>query len=210
MHAPGDEIVGIDNAGQIFQAAKHPKSFVSLDGADHLLTGKGAGKYVAGLISAWASGYADLLEEDAEIHPPGIVTVKSAGGKFTQRIQAGRHLFLGDEPKAVGGDDLGPTPYDFLLSALGTCTSMTIQMYAERKGIPLTGVAIELEHSREHVEDCATCNNDDNQIDVIDRSIALAGDIDEAQRARLMEIADRCPVHRTLENRIEIHTTAID
>ncbi|MEO1169015.1 MAG: bifunctional alpha/beta hydrolase/OsmC family protein [Pseudomonadota bacterium] len=210
MHAPDDDIVGIDNASLIFQAAKHPKSFVSLDGYDHLLTDKHAGTYVAGLIAAWAARYVTEDEEASRAHPRGIVTVESAGGRYTQRVQAGPHAYLVDEPATLGGDDLGPTPYDHLLTALGTCTSITMQMYAARKDIPLQGVKIELEHSRDHVDDCATCNNDDNRIDVMDMAIELVGDLTDEQRARLLEIADKCPVHRTLENRIDIHTTAAD
>ncbi|QLC24627.1 OsmC family protein [Parasphingopyxis algicola] len=209
MHAPDDDIVGIDNASLIFQAAKHPKSFVSLDGYDHLLTDVNAGRYVAGLIAAWAARYVTEDEEATRAHPRGIVTVESAGGKYTQSVQAGPHAYLVDEPATLGGDDLGPTPYDHLLTALGTCTSITMQMYAARKDIPLQGVKIELEHSRDHVADCTTCNNDDNRIDVMDMAIELVGDLTDAQRARLLEIADKCPVHRTLENRIDIHTTTV-
>lgn len=136
---------------------------------------------------------------------PSIVSVESASGKFQQSVRVGKHVFLADEPESFGGDDTGPSPYDLLLAALGTCTSMTMKMYADRKGIPLEGVLIELEHSRDHVDDCATCNNDDNRIDVIDRSITLHGDLTDEQRQKLMEIAGKCPVHRTLENRIDIH-----
>ncbi|MGP1352410.1 MAG: bifunctional alpha/beta hydrolase/OsmC family protein [Parasphingopyxis sp.] len=210
LHAPGDDVVGIDNASLIFQAARHPKSFMSLDGYDHLLTAKHAGAYVAGLIAAWTTRYVQGEREPAETHPRGIVTVESAGGTYTQRVQAGPHVYLVDEPPELGGDDLGPTPYDQLLAALGTCTSITLQMYAARKDIPLQGVKIELEHSRDHVDDCATCNNDENRIDVMDIAIELIGDLTPEQRARLLEIADKCPVHRTLENRIDIHRTSID
>lgn len=140
---------------------------------------------------------------------PSLVSVETAEGKFQQTIKVGNHEFLGDEPVSFGGMDSGPSPYDLLLSALGTCTSMTIKMYADRKGIPLEGVHIELEHSRDHVEDCNSCSNDDNRIDVIDRAITLTGDLSDEQRARLMEIADKCPVHRTLENRIDIHSTEV-
>lgn len=209
MHAPGDDIVGIDNASLIFEAAKHPKSFVSLDGYDHLLTDAHAGRYVAGLIAAWAARYVTEDEAATHAHPRGIVTVESAGGKYTQRVQAGPHAYLVDEPATLGGDDLGPTPYDHLLTALGTCTSITMQMYAARKDIPLQGVKIELEHSRDHVDDCVSCNNDDNRIDVMDMAIELVGDLTDEQRKRLLEIADKCPVHKTLENRIDIHTTAV-
>lgn len=138
-----------------------------------------------------------------------FVSVETADGKFQQTIKVGNHEFLGDEPVSFGGMDSGPSPYDFLLASLGSCTSMTIKMYADRKGLPLEGVHIELEHSRDHVEDCNTCSNDDNRIDVIDRAITLTGDLTEEQRTRLMEIADRCPVHRTLENRIDIHSTEV-
>lgn len=209
MHAPGDDVVSVDNASLIFQAAKHPKSFVSLDGYDHLLTERDAGGYVAGLIAAWTARYIEQQDEQDSMPPRGIVTVESAGGRFTQRVKAGPHTYLIDEPATLGGDDLGPTPYDQLLAALGSCTAITMQMYAARKDIPLQSVRIELEHSREHVEDCTTCNNKDNRVDVIDRAIELVGDLTDEQHARLIEIADRCPVHRTLENRIDVHTTVV-
>ena len=140
---------------------------------------------------------------------PATVTVETANGKFQQKVSAGNHDLLADEPVSFGGTDTGPTPYDYLLTALGSCTSMTIKMYADRKKWPLESVHIELEHSREHVEDCSKCSNDENRIDVIDRSITLRGDLSDDQRAKLMEIADKCPVHRTLENRIDIHSTEV-
>lgn len=138
-----------------------------------------------------------------------IISVETAEGKFQQNVSVGDHQWFADEPESFGGMNTGPSPYDLLLSALGTCTSMTIKMYADRKKWPLESVHIELEHSREHAADCDTCNNDDNRIDVIDRSITLHGDLSDEQRARLMEIADKCPVHRTLENRIDIHSTEV-
>ena len=140
---------------------------------------------------------------------PSLVSVETASGKFQQTVRVGRHVFSADEPESFGGADSGPSPYDLLLAALGTCTSMTMKMYADRKGIPLESVHIVLEHSREHVEDCKSCNNEDNRIDVIDRSITLEGNLSEEQRRKLLEIAAKCPVHRTLENRIDIHTLEV-
>ncbi len=140
---------------------------------------------------------------------PSLVSVETARGKFQQTVRVGKHEFFADEPLSFGGTDSGPSPYDLLLAALGSCTSMTMKMYADRKNIPLEAVHIVLEHSREHVEDCSSCNNDDNRIDVIDRSIVLQGDLTDEQRKRLIEIAEKCPVHRTLENRIDIHTLEV-
>ncbi|NRD88859.1 hypothetical protein C8024_04390 [Sphingopyxis sp. BSNA05] len=140
---------------------------------------------------------------------PSLVSVETASGKFQQTVRVGQHEFFADEPISFGGTDSGPSPYDLLLAALGSCTSMTMKMYADRKGIALKAVHILLEHSREHVVDCSSCNNDDNRIDVIDRSIILQGDLSEEDRRKLLEIAEKCPVHRTLENRIDIHTTEV-
>ncbi|WP_265570350.1 bifunctional alpha/beta hydrolase/OsmC family protein [Sphingomicrobium nitratireducens] len=211
MHAPGDEVVGIDNARAIFKAARHPKSFVSLDEADHLLTADGAAHYAAEMIAAWMTRYiADTPHEDEEPPLEGVVRVETAGGKFAQHVTTATHGFIADEPKAVGGEDDGPTPYDLLLSALGTCTAMTVQMYAQRKKWPLTSVRVELEHSREHARDCESdVAGGEDRIEAIDKTLAFTGDLDEDQRTKLMEIADKCPVHRTLLGEMHIHSTLL-
>ena len=209
MHSPRDEVVGIDNARAIFEAARHPKSFVALENADHLLTGPGAAEQAAGIIAAWAEPHLGPLPPLADGAMAGTIEVSTAGGKFAQWVRTPSHAFIADEPESAGGSDHGPTPYDLLLAALGTCTSMTIKMYAARKGIPLDSVRIELEHSRDHHLDCIDCEQDGKAIQAIDRAIELVGDLTEEQRASLTAIADRCPVHRTLEGELHIHTTQV-
>jgi putative redox protein len=210
MHAPGDQIVGIDNASQIFVAAKHPKSFVSLNEADHLLTKEGAANYAADVIATWSKAYVTpVVQADAHL-AAGVVSVETTGGKFTQNISTASHHFLADEPASFGGRDLGPTPYDLVLAGLGACTSMTIKMYADRKKIPLDSVRVELEHGREHATDCEEEGRADCQIDVIDRTIELRGQLSEDDQKKLMEIADKCPVHRTLENQISVRTAVVE
>jgi putative redox protein len=204
FHAPRDETVGIDNAGEIFAAAKHPKSFVSLDDADHLLSRKADAVYVGAVLAAWASRYVDGMTSPAEAMPqaePGTVVVaETGGGRFANVINAGGHTLRADEPVSVGGSDTGPGPYDLLLAGLGACTSMTLRMYAERKGWPLERVAVRLSHDKIHAADCAECETREGKIDRIERTLELTGDLDAEQRQRLLEIADKCPVHRTLES----------
>jgi uncharacterized OsmC-like protein/pimeloyl-ACP methyl ester carboxylesterase len=209
MHAPRDAVVGIDNATAIFTAARHPKSFVTLDDADHLVTRPRDAEYLAGVIAAWAERYLDLAPPaPPEGAPEGVVRVAEAvPDGFLQDVTIGpRHRLLADEPKAFGGTDRGPSPYQYLAAGLGACTSMTIRIYARRKGWPLTHVAVDVSHDKVHAEDCADCGTG-ARIDVFSRSIRLEGDLTGDQRARLLEIADRCPVHRTLESRVRIATT---
>jgi putative redox protein len=212
FHSPVDEIVDVDNARQIFEAARHPRSFVSLDGVDHLLTRRTDAAYVADVLSSWASRYLpDRPVEPDPVGPePGSVVVTETGtGTFQQRVSAGRHRFLADEPVGVG-DDTGPTPYDLLLAGLGTCTSMTLRMYADRKGWPLTGVEVRLAHDRVHADDCADCDATAVFVETIDRTIELHGPLTEEQRSSLLAIADRCPVHRTLTGAIHVRTRLLD
>jgi uncharacterized OsmC-like protein/fermentation-respiration switch protein FrsA (DUF1100 family) len=210
MHSPVDDTVGIDNATRIFVAARHPKSFVTLAGADHLLSGKRDAGYVAGVIAAWAARYLDSAEPEQAAGPGeaprNVVVRETRAGKFQQTISVGPHRLPADEPVAAGGEDSGPGPYDFVLAGLGACTSMTMRMYADRNSLPLQRVTVTLSHSKIHAQDCAECETREGMLDRIDRVIAIDGDLDAEQRKRLMEIADKCPVHRTLTSEIHIVT----
>jgi len=208
FHSPTDEVVAIDNASRIFAAAKHPKSFVSLAGADHLLSRRSDAAYVANVIRAWAERYLDMPQLAPEApHDPNTVVVRETGqGRFQQVIAVRAHRFLADEPVEVGGLDSGPGPYDLVLAGLGACTSMTLRLYAERKALPLERVTVELSHFRIHAADCEDCETKEGMIDRIERAITLRGPLDAEQRRRLLEIADKCPVHRTLTSEIDIRT----
>jgi putative redox protein len=209
FHSPTDDLVGIDNASHIFIGAKHPKSFVSLTGADHLLSKASDAVYVANVIAAWAERYLDRPEimTEAEVEEGLVLVRETHGGKFQQEILTGPHHLLADEPIKLGGLDSGPGPYDFLLAGLGACTSMTIRLYADFKKIPLENMSVRLNHEKKiHTKDCADCENKVTKVDHIERAITLEGPLDAAQRAKLMEIADKCPVHQTLESKIDIHT----
>jgi uncharacterized OsmC-like protein/alpha/beta superfamily hydrolase len=254
MHSPVDDTVSIDNATQIFVAARHPRSFISLDNADHLLTRREDASYVASLIAAWSQRY--LPMEPATIEPDGsarsvasavsaisaMSAISAAGnpgalgnvgaitpvavlgalpagtvlveethaGGYQQRISAGTHQWLVDEPQSYGGIDSGPAPYDMLVAALGACTSITLRMYAQRKGWPLEHIAVSLHHEKIHATDCAACETREGKIDRIDREITLQGPLDEAQRAALLLMADKCPVHRTLHSEVLIRTRVTD
>ena len=214
MHSPTDDTVGIDNATHIFVAAKHPKSFVSLAGADHLLADKRDAGYVADVIAAWAERYLDPVAPEQTASPgeaPHQVVVRETrASKLQQTISIGPHHLLADEPVAAGGEDSGPGPYDFVLAGLGACTSMTMRLYADRKSLPLERVTVTLKHSKIHAEDCAECETKTGMLDQIDRVITMEGALDAEQRKKLMEIADKCPVHRTLTSEIHIVTRAAD
>jgi uncharacterized OsmC-like protein/pimeloyl-ACP methyl ester carboxylesterase len=214
MHSPTDDTVGIDNATHIFVAAKHPKSFVSLAGADHLLSGKRDAAYVADVITAWAERYIDLAQPEqpavSDNAPRRVVVRETRNGKFQQTVSVGPHRLVADEPISAGGDDSGPGPYDYVLAGLGACTSMTMRMYADRKSLPLQRVTVTLNHSKVHAADCAECETKVGMLDRIDRVISIEGALDAEQRAKLMEIADKCPVHRTLTSEIRIVTSAVD
>lgn len=207
LHSPIDETVGIENASEIFLTAKHPKSFVSLDNADHLITNKDDAIYVADVISAWASRFVEgghAPKRDVQL---GALVAETGLGKFQNYVQVGHHTLLSDEPKDVGGLDSGPTPYDYLATALGACTTMTLRMYADFKKLPVDHIATEVIHNKVHGDDCAQCSAEDierkadkkGKIDRFERRITLQGDLSDADRQSLLRIADKCPVHQTLE-----------
>lgn len=209
FHAPLDEVVGIDNASAIFTAAKHPKSFVSLDDADHLLSRRSDAVYVARTLAAWAARYLDApadpaTADEAPAPAEGEVIVQETGaGNYQNAVRAGRHRLLADEPRSVGGLDTGPSPYDCLLTALGACTSMTVRMYADLKQLPLTRVSVRLTHEKVHAEDSTSASG---KADVLTRQISIEGALTDAQRQRLLEIANKCPVHRTLEGDLRVRS----
>jgi uncharacterized OsmC-like protein/alpha-beta hydrolase superfamily lysophospholipase len=207
MHSPRDTIVNIENASKIFLAAKHPKSFVSLDTADHLLTRRPDARYAAHVLAAWAERYLGVEPEKIPEAPEGKVLVRETReGKFTNQVIVGRHVFRADEPVAAGGNDTGPSPYDLLCAALGACTAMTMRAYADLKKLPLARASVELRHDKIYAADCADCETREGKIDRIERIIRLEGNLDAAQRAKLLEISEKCPVHRTLHSEISILT----
>ena len=220
MHSPVDDTVGVENAREIFDAARHPKSFVSLDGADHLLTRPADAGFAASVLAAWAGRYLDAEEPSPAplpapsaaplpADPPeeGVVVVSENGlGPYGQHVAVGRHVLRADEPAPLG-HDTGPAPYDLLLAGLGACTAMTLRMYAARQQWPLEHVRVSLRHARIHAKDCAECETASGQLDRIERVIVLSGPLDADQRRRLLEIADRCPVHRTLHAEVDVRTT---
>ncbi|MHA7901226.1 MAG: bifunctional alpha/beta hydrolase/OsmC family protein [Henriciella sp.] len=209
LHAPGDEVVGIDNATDLFIAAKHPKSFVSLDKSDHLLTGKADSDFVADVISVWSARYTEqklpVKASPQEQENQVLVSETGENGPYQNEILMNGRRFFADEPESLGGADSGPNPYAYVVAGLGACTSITLRMYANHKKWPLQRVSVRLDHEKRHAEDCVDCGPND-RIDVFTRYIDIEGELDDAQRARLLEIADRCPVHRTLEHGAKVET----
>jgi putative redox protein len=207
FHAPEDEVVGIENAARIFGAAKHPKSFISLLGSDHLLTRPADAAYVAGVLAAGVDRYLPQ-RRPAPAEVGGEVVVAETGfGRFQQAINASGHRLYADEPEAVGGTDTGPNPYELLLAGVGACTAMTVRLYAERKGWPLQQAEVRLRHDRDYLKDCETAEAAGGRMERITRTVILHGPLDDEQRARLLEMAERCPVHRTLEAGVHVETT---
>jgi putative redox protein len=206
MHAPLDEIVEIDNASSLFAAAKHPKSFVSLDDADHLLTRETDARYAGQVLAAWATRYLPQAPADELVAADGEVVARTSGNGFRTEVRAGDHALIADEPASVGGTELGPTPYDLLAAALATCTSMTLRMYANHKQLDLESATVRVEHDKIHAKDCEDCESGSGKIDEFRRRIELQGELSEEQRQRMLEIADRCPVHRTLHGEVKVRS----
>lgn len=209
FHSPVDSTVSIKEAEKIYRSAKHPKSFISLDDADHLLTKTKDAEYVAATIASWATRYIDepeTVESQSAAVTAGHVLVTEKNQQFTRTVIADSHVWLADEPTAMGGSDLGPDPYEHLLAALGTCTSMTIRMYANHKKLALDDVSVTLSHSRQHAQDCEGCESKPQKLEVINRTVTLVGDLGDDERQRLLEIADRCPVHQTLHSKLKVQT----
>lgn len=204
MHSPRDRIVGIDNAADIYRAARHPKNFISLDPADHLLSRSEDSRYTGHMIATWAERYLEI-EAPLEVVDNRVTSRTGAEGFRTDLFANGYDL-VADEPESYGGTGQGPSPYDLLQAALGACTGMTVQMYARRKGWPLQEAVVRLHHEKIHAEDCVHCEEKGRKIDRFERELELKGTLDEEQRRRLLEIAEKCPVHRTLNSEVLIET----
>jgi putative redox protein len=206
MHSPQDEVVSIDNAALIYREANHPKSFISLDNANHMLSDKRDSVYAAGIIGAWSKRYLPCPQESPLVSSRRVIA-RIEKGSYTTEIKAGEHCLISDEPVKDGGEDLGPTPYDLLTAGLGACTAMTVEMYAKRKGWDLKEARIHLEHGKIYSKDCEECEQTTAKIDHILREIELEGELTDEQKQRLLEIADKCPVHKTLSSRTHITTS---
>jgi putative redox protein len=206
LHSPQDLVVEIENAAHIYHAARHPKSFISLDGADHLLSAKADSRYTGEVLASWAKRYLSIPARE-KLQRQKDIAVRLGDEGFTTEVMVRHHSLTADEPESVGGNDFGPSPYELLSASLGTCTAMTLQMYARRKKWDLREVIVHLDHRKDHTADMLQAHGEKpQQIDHFDRLIEMIGDLDEAQRARLLEIAERCPVHRTLHGAVEVTT----
>lgn len=212
MHSPQDDTVGIQNAEQIYVAAHHPKSFVSLDGADHLLTRKEDSIYVGEVISGWAKRYLNIEDRFSKSlrSKHQVVASLDQEDMFTTQLKLGNHFIMADEPTDFGGQNFGPSPYELVSAGLAACTAMTMQMYARRKQWPLENVEVHVSYGKEHAIDCEHCEESNSKIDTFNREIKIVGELDSAQRQKLMQIADKCPVHRTLHNETQVISTEME
>ncbi|MDO6807857.1 bifunctional alpha/beta hydrolase/OsmC family protein [Zobellia galactanivorans] len=212
LHSPQDTTVAIKNAEEIYVAARHPKSFISLDGADHLLSNKRDSFYAGEVISGWAKRYLKIdttRKEEPKTKHQVVASLDHDDG-FSTQMKVGNHFLTADEPVDVGGNDFGPSPYELVSAGLSACTAMTIQMYAKRKAWVIDNIEVHTSHNRSHVADCKDCESDGSKIDTFEREIKLTGPLDEKQKKRILQIADKCPVHKTLHSQIQVITKLID
>ncbi|XLS27976.1 alpha/beta fold hydrolase [Flavobacteriaceae bacterium M23B6Z8] len=209
MHSPQDDTVGILNAKEIYDAAFHPKSFVSLDGADHLLMKKEDSIYVGEVIASWAKRYVKVPEEETIRSKHQVVASLDTENGFTTQMKVGDHYITADEPEDVGGHNFGPTPYELVSAGLASCTAMTMKMYASFKKWDLQNIEVHTSYNKKHASDCENCESDSAKIDTFTKEIKITGNLSEEQRKKLLEIAGKCPVHRTLHNEIKIETKLI-
>lgn len=210
MHSPQDRTVFIENARKLYQMAHHPKSFISLDGADHLLTNKADSLYIGEAVASWAKRYLDVIVNKPLKTSEQVAVSLFNEDIFTTQVVAGKHRLVADEPESIGGNDFGASPYELVSAGLGACTAMTMQMYARRKKWDVEEVIVHINHGKRHAEDCKNCEDPKSKLDHFDRTIEIKGDLDETQRQRLLEIANKCPVHRTLESEIRVETELKD
>ncbi len=215
LHSPVDEVVAVENARHIFEAAKHPKSFISLDTADHMLSAREDAEYVADVLAAWAARYVAVRDEnvrssfdDAHEGEHDVIVTETGAGKFSNIVRVGAHTLLADEPGEYGGDGTGPSPYEYLMAAVGACSTMTMRLYADRKGWTVTKLEVHLRHGKVHAEDCIDCSEADKKVkvDQIEKHIIIEGDLTEDQRRRIFEVSKKCPVHRTLQSPMQIES----
>lgn len=210
LHSPQDKTVGIKNAEEIYLAAWHPKSYISLDGMDHLLSKKEDSQYVGSVIAIWAKRYVDIPVEKGVSSEKEVAASLDGDDKFTTYLKLGSHYLIADEPESFGGKDFGPSPYQYLSAALATCTAMTIQMYARRKKWDILNVTVHINYDKDHAIDCENCEEDSAKIDTFNREISFEGDLSAEQKKRLLEIADKCPVHRTLHSETQVITKLLE
>lgn len=206
MHAPQDDTVGIENAKDMYNAAHHPKSFISLDGADHLLSSSEDSLYVGQIIASWIARYVPVEDEQA-LESNHQVVARIEEGPFLTEILAGTHHIIADEPKSVGGENLGPSPYELLSAGLGACTAMTLKMYASRKKLEIEEIQVHLNFDNDYLSDCEKCVDEDRKIGRFERIIEIRGNLSESEKNKLLQIANKCPVHKTLEQGVEVKTT---
>ncbi len=207
LHSPVDTVVDVENATLLFTHAMHPKSFVSLDQADHLMSDEADSRYAGRVLAAWAAKYLGIDRPVLRLGAdPGESVSRTGASGFRSDVSLSGHTLIADEPEDYGGTNMGPTPYDLLSGALATCTSMTIRMYADHKKLPVDSVTVSVSHDKIHAKDCEDCEQRDGRIDRFERELRVDGDLTEEQLERITEIADRCPVHRTLHGHIQVQT----